>query len=121
MPIQTRLLAAALAAGLTLAAGAQAAMTEDQVKVAIERDFGVRVLRIVSGTADGRGVFLVTVMNPGGEFNEAFQVTRLVVDAETGKLVPQFRHGASGHSFSNADTRVPNRQLPDAVRDRTWR
>jgi hypothetical protein len=60
-------------------------------------------------------------MNPGGDFNEAFQVTRLVVDAETGRLVPQFRHGPTGPSFSNADTRVPNRQLPDAVRDRTWR
>ena len=40
---------------------------------------------------DGRAVFLVTVMNPGGDFNEAFQVTTLAVDVETGKLVSGYR------------------------------
>ena len=103
------------------AAVSRAAMSEDQVRTAIERDYGVRVLRIGPGTADGRKVFVVTVMNPPGDFNEAFQVNTLVVDAETGRLVPQFRHLPSGQSFSGAPSHVPNRQSPDASRGRTWR
>ncbi len=116
-------LLAALVAGAVMlpAAGSLAAMSEDQVRAAITRDYGVEVLRIRADTVDGRAVFLVTVMNPGGDFNEAFQVNTLAVDAETGQLVPQFRHHASGHSFSGGLSNVPNRQSPDAARGRTWR
>lgn len=98
-----------------------AAMSEDQVRTAIEREFGVEVLRVSPGTADGRAVFMVTVMNPPGDFNEAFQVNTLVVDAETGRLVPQFRHNPSGHTFSGSLWNTPNRRHPDASRGSTWR
>ena len=92
-------------------------------RIAYDGTFPARhqVLRISPGTADGRNVFVVTVMNPPGDFNEAFQVNTLVVDAETGRLVPQFRHLPSGQSFSGAARNVPNRQSPDASRGRTWR
>ncbi len=117
-----RMLAPLVAAvAMWSAAVSQAAMSEDQVRTAIERDYGVQVLRISPGTADGRNVFVVTVMNPPGDFNEAFQVNTLMVDAETGRLVPQFRHLPSGQSFSGAARNVPNRQSPDALRGRTWR
>ncbi len=107
---QIRMLAPVVAAlAMWPAAVSQAAMSEDQVRTVIERDYGVQVLRVSPGTADGRNVFMVTVMNPSGDFNEAFQVNTLVVDAETGRLVPQFRHLPSGQSFSGALSHVPNR------------
>jgi len=116
------MLASVIAAGaMWPAALALAAMSEDQVRSAIERDYGVQVLRVSPATEDGRSVFLVTVMNPPGDFNEAFQVNTLMVDAETGRLVLQYRHGPSGHRLSDAPSRVPNRQSPDAPRGRTWR
>ncbi len=120
--IPIALLAPLIAGAVMLpAAESRAAMSEDQVRAAITRDYGVEVLRIRADTVDGRAVFLVTVMNPGGNFNEAFQVNTLAVDAETGRLVPQFRHHASGQSFSGSLSNVPNRQSPDAARGRTWR
>ncbi len=93
------LVAAILAAGLLRPAGPAAAETllsEEAARTALEREYGVEVLRITADEQDGVPVFLVRVMNPGGNFNEAFQVNTLVVDRRTGKLVPQFRHGASG-------------------------
>ena len=75
---------------------AMAVMTENQVRAKITAEFGVRVLKVRRSRYDGRAVFLVTVMNPGGDFNEAFQITTLAVDVGTGKLVSGFRHSSSG-------------------------
>ncbi len=75
-----------------LAAPAWAAMSADQVAAMITEAYGVTVLRVEPMTEDGRAAYLVTIMNPGGDFNEAFQVNRIVVDAETGDLISQFRH-----------------------------
>lgn len=77
-------------------ATAQTLMSEAAARTALEEEFGVQVLRIDAGEQDGVPVFVVRVMNPGGNFNEAFQVTVLVFDRQTGKLVPQFRHEPSG-------------------------
>jgi len=88
-----------LAVGLMVAGGpvsAQTLLSESAVRAQIAADWGVRVLRVVADEQDGVPVFLVRVMNPGGNYNEAFQVNTLVVDRRTGKLVPQFRHGPSG-------------------------
>jgi hypothetical protein len=63
----------------------------------IAKTYGVTVLKISNATQDGAQVLLVTVMNPGGNFNEAFQVTNLVVDRQTGRLISQFRHTPTGH------------------------
>ncbi len=66
---------------------AQAQMTERQIIVKIERDFGVEVLKVGAAKNIGPQVLAVTVMNPSGDFDEAFQVNTLAVDARTGKLV----------------------------------
>ncbi len=90
---------AVLLVALLVAAGpapTTAAVNEAQVAQSIAEAYGVRVLRVQEGEIDGRPVWLVTVMNPGGDFNEAFMVTTLAVDRETGELVPAFRHGPSG-------------------------
>ena len=91
--------------GATLALGATpaAALSADQVRRQVETRYGVKVLRIRPMTEQGRSAFAVTIMNPGGDFNEAFQVNTIVVDAETGDLVLQYRQRAGGH-----DEAAPN-------------
>jgi len=88
---------------------ATAAMTENQVRANFTAEFGVRVLKVRRSLYDGRAVFLVTVMNPGGDFNEAFQVTTLVVDVETGKLVSGYRHHSSGPRGNQSPSYQTNR------------
>jgi hypothetical protein len=56
------------------------------------------------GTIGAIEVWLVTVMKPGRDSNDAFQVTTLAVDRMTGALVPAFRHGPNGPA-----------RLPDAA------
>ena len=64
----------------------------------------------------------MTIMNPGGDFNEAFQVNTLLVDADTGNLVSGFRHLPSGYNASQAAAFEPNRDAPDSLsRGFVWR
>ena len=79
-----------------LPASAQELIGEADARAAIERDYGVEVLGVSEVTVDGVPAFRVTVMNPGGDFNEAFMVTTLIVDRRSGKLVPQVREGTQG-------------------------
>ncbi len=101
--------------GNSLAAPGWAAMSPDQVAAAIAEAYGVTVLRVVPATDDGRSVFRLTIMNPGGDFDEAFQVNTLLVDADTGKLVSGVRHRASGYEASQAASFEPNRHAPDSL------
>lgn len=64
--------------------------------------FDVQVLKVAPGEIDGRAVWLVTVMVPGGNSNSAFQVHRLAVDQESGDLVPSFRHHTEGYTLPPA-------------------
>ena len=105
-----------LAVVVPLVAGqAQAAMTEAQVKQSLERAYNVTVLRITRLEYDGRAAFKVTFMNPGGNFNTAFQVNSVAVDAETGKLIVRFRHRSSGHDPNVAPRFLPDRQTSTAL------
>jgi hypothetical protein len=89
--------ATALVGAIVLvAAPARAEMSADAVKQKIEADYAVTVLRVTPMTDDGRPVFAVTIMNPGGAFNEAFQVNTIVIDAETGQPIIQYRQGSGG-------------------------
>ena len=92
-----------------------AAMSADQVSAKITKAFGVKVLRTRRGQADGRRVYVVTIMNPGGDFNTAFQINTLFVDADTGKLVSGFRHRASGYDPNQAPSFIPNLNSPDTL------
>ncbi len=83
-------------APLLLPHAAAAQMTGKEVAKKIAAGYGVRVLKVRRSQIDGRAVFLVTVMNPGGDFDEAFQITTLAVDVTTGKLVSGYRHRSSG-------------------------
>jgi hypothetical protein len=106
---------AVLGAVLALPPPAIAALSANQVKAKVAKAFGVKVLKVRPGKVDGRKVFVVTMMNPGGDFNEAFQVSTIVVDVETGKLVSGYRHRASGLDANQAPSYVPNLHSPDTL------
>ena len=61
-------------------------------------------------------------MNTGGNFNEAFKVTTLAVDRQTGELVPAYRSGlhgsGGGEIIGGADKEGVN---PTRARDGVWR
>lgn len=101
-----RCLLALTAVGLLLAAvavpAAEAAMSADTASKQIGERFDVEVLKVRPGEIDGRKVWLVTVMRPGGDSNAAFQVHLLAVDQESGELVPSFRHHTDGYSLPPA-------------------
>lgn len=77
--------------GIALAAAPVAAQPTSVQQIAdrIAKDYGVKVLKTTEGKEDGKPVLFVTVMNEGGNFNNAFQVTTLAVDPATGDLIPQ--------------------------------
>ena len=109
---------AALAAAVVLAvpAGVQAAMSKDQVATKIEAAFKVKVLRVVPMTEDGKPIFAVTVMSPGGNWNHAFQVNTIAVDAATGQPVVQF--GQFGGWLRKPAPFVGERTAPTTAEDR---
>jgi hypothetical protein len=109
---------------LALAAPALAAraapaetLSADKVKEAVAQRYGVQVLRVTPVEIDGVPAYAVVVMNPGGNFNEAFQVNTLMVDAQTGTLISQFRHRAAGYDLPDAaDRSPPGDDIGSAVR-----
>ena len=113
-------LSIALALFLSFGSSA-AALSKAQVQAAIEKQYDAKVIKIYPGTDAGRPVFFVRVMFNGGNYNTAFQVNTLVIDAETGKRVPQFRHRSSGQELSGSYDSRPNRQAPAALRGHIWR
>lgn len=83
-------LAAVVAAVVgSLAFAAVAAMTADQVRRQVEQESGGKVIKIEPRKVDQISAFAVTIMNPGGNDNGAFQVYTVVVNAENGTLVPE--------------------------------
>ena len=108
-----------LLAGLGLSAmpsQSLAAMSQVQVRTAVEKDYDVKVIKITPGTDAKRPVFVVKIMYNGGNFNTAFQINTIVIDADTGKRIAQFRHGTSGRSLPGTFDSIPNRQLTDGLR-----
>jgi hypothetical protein len=124
-PLGVRL--AVLGAALVIASAlgvrpAGAAMSEAEVSRMIENTYGVQVLRVRAERLGEDLVWLVTVMNPPGDFNEAFQVNTLAVNQETGALIPTFRHGPSGIDLPGSSGRGDKVGLrPDAGRSGAWR
>lgn len=108
-------------AQLAVPSSANAAMTQSQVAAATEKSYDVRVLKIYADKENGKSVFRVKVMYNGGDWNTAFQVNTIVIDAKTGERVAQFKHQSSGRSLPGNYDSMPNRQPPDALRRHIWR
>ncbi len=114
--------AALLAFALGAATRPAAALSGEEAAARIEAEYGVKALRVRPGTIDGTAVWLVTVMKPGRDSNDAFQVTTLAVDQVTGALVPAFRHGPSGPSRLPVASPSMIEQRPDVLRSGdVWR
>ena len=116
-----RALATALLASLVFNGNAVAQVSDQEAKRQVEESYDVEVLRVREGEIDGRGVWLVTVMLPPGDFNSAFMVSSLAIDRETGDLVPSFRHRESGYDLPGGLRGDKDGLRPDAVRSRAWR
>jgi hypothetical protein len=111
-----------LAAAL-FAVAAAAAQTTDakQITDRIAKEYGVKVLKVVKGEEDGKPVLFVTVMNDGGNYNDAFQVNTLAVDPATGDLIPQYRTTPTGQELSGAVSRRPEDESGLVIRQRSMR
>jgi hypothetical protein len=102
----------AIAAALILAAPA-AALEPDAVRAGIESRFPVEVLRLDPAEHDGRAVYVATVMVRAGDYNDALSVSRLMVDAASGALVPQTAAALAGI----APDHRPGREGMERMRD----
>ena len=88
---RTAAVALVLALGLAGVASAQVKSPAD-IAAGLEQSRGVKVLKIEETRVDGRVAYIVSVMNAGANSNAAFQVERILVDAETGAPIPTYRH-----------------------------
>ncbi len=94
------------AAGLALSPAANAAeLSAAEVAQQIAQTYPVKVLSVRNIEVDGRTAYAVTVMTKGGDFDDAFQVNTILVDADTGKPIPVFRHRESGYILPDAGDR----------------
>ena len=99
----------AIAVAARSSAALSAEMTPEDISSAIAQRFNVKVLRVAPADQDGRKAYAVVVMNAGGNFNEAYRVSTLMVDAATGELIPQFRNNPVGYDLPEP----ANRAIPD--------
>jgi hypothetical protein len=90
-------LAVALVLGLPTATAAQV-KSPAELTAELEQSRGVKVLKLQETRVDSRTAYIVSVMNPDGDSNAAFQVERILIDAETGKPIQTYRHGPTGWS-----------------------
>ncbi len=104
------LLAIWFVVGLVITNSARAGpkLSPDELKQQIEQTYPVHVLGIRAIKADGKAAYAVTVMNRGGDFNNASQVNTFIVDADTGAPISVFRHLVSGYVLSGGGDRDTN-------------
>jgi hypothetical protein len=98
--------AAVLLAGTWTPAQAEGLRSLDEIKAEVVKSYGVEVLRAKETNEGGAPAYALTVMHRGGNANEAFLVSTIVVDASTGKLVPSFRHLPAGYDLPGAEERT---------------
>ncbi len=105
---------------LLLAPSPVAALTPEEAASRIAETYGVEVLRVRELEENGRDLFAITVMLPGGDRNDAFQVGVLLVDAETGEPVSRLRHRAAGYELPPPPTGTVPEPTADRLRERTF-
>jgi hypothetical protein len=62
---------------------------EDEMRAIVQESLGVEILRVEVVEHDGEPAYAMTVMNPGGDQNDAFRVATLLFDGATGSLLGQ--------------------------------
>jgi hypothetical protein len=94
------------------------------LKERLASELGVDVLDIRPIEANGRQVYAVKVMNPGGNSNDAFLVSTLVVDRKSGEVLgrlPQSIETAADFPESGAQFEPDLDDSGHAMRRRTYR
>jgi Peptidase propeptide and YPEB domain len=109
-----------IAFGLVFLAGAAQAASPEEVKQQLEKAYPVQVLKVTPNSDSGKRTYDVRVMQKNDGSNGAFGVTTLVVDAETGELVPIFQHHKSGYTLPDQISGDP-RQIHVPRGGSTWR
>lgn len=122
-----RAIAALAAVWLAVASFGETAAAQDKlsaqaVGAKIAERYGVTVLDVAEVDDNGQPAYEVKVMNPSGNFNEAFQVNTLLVDAGTGELKSVYRHGPTGANRSAGVRRDSAGEMDgEGVRRRSFR
>jgi len=83
------LVAMAVLASAGSPSAASETLTEADIRSIVEQHGRGDILRIERMQIGGRVAYAVTIMNPRGNANHAFQVYTLVIDAESGTLMPE--------------------------------
>ena len=96
------------------------ALTAEEAARKVAETYGVEVLRVREVEEDGRRLYLLTVMLPGGDRNDAFQVGTLTVDADTGEPVPRLRHRPDGYELPPPPAGTAPEPTADRLRERTF-
>ena len=109
------------AVAVAIAGTAQAGVTPDEVKQRLEKAYPVQVLKVEPTEIDGRPGFAVRVMSKDTSGNGGFGVSTLTVDAESGKLVPAFRHETSGYTLPQTVSGDPHQVNIPEHGFKTWR
>lgn len=112
-----RLLTGLLVWGIFVGGGIApvAALTQQEAAEQVAEQYGVEVLKTEATLQGDRPIILLTVMQPGGNDNAAFQVNTIAVDADTGEVIPGFRRLETGRvntgeaPAATIDERVPFR------------
>jgi hypothetical protein len=62
---------------------------EDEMRAIVAESLGVEILRVEVVERDGEPAYAITVMNPGGDRNDALRVATLLFDGASGSLLGQ--------------------------------
>jgi hypothetical protein len=62
---------------------------EEEIRAMVRESLGVEILRVEVVEHDGEPAYAITVMNPGGDQNDAFRVATLLFDGASGSLLGQ--------------------------------
>jgi hypothetical protein len=94
-----------------------------KLKERLASELGVEVLDVRPVEANGRQVYAVKVMNPGGNSNDAFLVSTLIVDRESGEVLGRLPQSIdTAAEFSESGARFePDFEGGRTIRRRTYR
>ena len=99
------------------------ALGEDEIRAIVAESLGVEILGVEVVEHDGAPAYAITVMNPPGNRNDAFQVATLLFDGATGALLGQ-QPTAPRAAVPAAATAPPPHGFEGSgpeIRRRTWR
>lgn len=101
----------------------QPELAEDEIRAMVRDSLGVEILRVEVVEHEGAPAYAITVMNPGGDRNDAFQVATLLFDGATGALLEQQPTGPRVAAPAAATVPPPHgfEGSGPEIRRRTWR